>query len=495
MKYSFNKKLIFGSLLILILVLIFLGLKNRFGLGNTISDQEVIITLTEDGFVPTEVVIQKGQKVTFKTVRGKLFWPASDLHPTHLIYPEFDPQNPIGPDKTWSFKFDKVGQWRYHDHLFPYYQGVIKVIDGSKISKVEDCDSPLLSEDTNVKLQCAKQLITDKLQKEGLASALKTLGQFYNRDNFWTRNCHTLTHLIGEQAYLEFAKSGKVSISPEVAYCGYGFFHGFMEVLFAKGDGIQSARKLCQYMQDELIGKTGRVFVSCLHGIGHGLVDGSDKKAWGDAFALVEPGLQVCDKVGLDQKEGNRCYTGAFNSIFEAMVSGSWGLKVDKSNPTWLCQEVSEKYRLTCYSNAMAAVRQVVGKDFLEGVKFLEKIKEDKYALAGMETLSALVAKENISRDDFSDFVAVCRKAPERARDKCLTSFARSLVEFGKPEEEYVKAVKFCNTADFSAHERDICFPVVVTYSSLIYSTEKMNNLCKHFEEKYRKYCFPSKGL
>jgi len=54
--------------------------------------------------------------------------PASDLHLTHGIYPEFDPQEPIDPKNSWSFQFLKFGKWKFHDHLNPYYRGIINVV-------------------------------------------------------------------------------------------------------------------------------------------------------------------------------------------------------------------------------------------------------------------------------------------------------------------------------------------------------------------------------
>lgn len=86
-----------------------------------------IITLTEDGFVPATITIKRNDIITFKTTRNKPFWPASNIHPTHGIYPEFDPLDAIMPDKTWSFKFGKVGKWAFHDHLAPYFVGKITV--------------------------------------------------------------------------------------------------------------------------------------------------------------------------------------------------------------------------------------------------------------------------------------------------------------------------------------------------------------------------------
>lgn len=88
-----------------------------------------VITLTDKGFVPSEITIKKGETITFKTSTGNMFWPASNLHPSHLLYSEFDPKEPIQPDASWSFTFDKVGAWQFHDHLAPYFTGTITVTE------------------------------------------------------------------------------------------------------------------------------------------------------------------------------------------------------------------------------------------------------------------------------------------------------------------------------------------------------------------------------
>ncbi len=87
------------------------------------------IVLTEDGFVPDTLVIKKGETVVFSSARGKLFWPASNLHPSHLEYSDFDPKTPIKADAEWSFVFEKTGEWEYHDHLAPYFTGTITVVE------------------------------------------------------------------------------------------------------------------------------------------------------------------------------------------------------------------------------------------------------------------------------------------------------------------------------------------------------------------------------
>lgn len=87
----------------------------------------VEIVLTEDGFEPRYVRIDAGTEVVFSNERDKPFWPASNLHPQHGIFPEFDPKRPIAPDEEWSFTFDEPGEWGFHDHVRSYFTGIIYV--------------------------------------------------------------------------------------------------------------------------------------------------------------------------------------------------------------------------------------------------------------------------------------------------------------------------------------------------------------------------------
>ena len=91
------------------------------------DDMQVAIVLTPTGYEPKEVRVKKGTTVLFTTTIGHAHWPSSDLHPSHMIYAEFDPKRPLKSDEAWSFGFDKVGTWGFHDHIRAYFTGVIYV--------------------------------------------------------------------------------------------------------------------------------------------------------------------------------------------------------------------------------------------------------------------------------------------------------------------------------------------------------------------------------
>lgn len=89
---------------------------------------EVKVELTDKGFVPNKVTVKKGTVVKFvnKTSGGMLV--ASDPHPTHTDYPEFDQSRSGFKGKSeYAFTFSKVGSWGFHDHLDPGMRGTVVV--------------------------------------------------------------------------------------------------------------------------------------------------------------------------------------------------------------------------------------------------------------------------------------------------------------------------------------------------------------------------------
>lgn len=85
------------------------------------------VTYTADGFSPAVLSIALGDTVTFTNKSAGAFWPASNPHPIHTDYPEFDAKTEIANGKTYEFTFTKAGEWGYHNHLNPKMMGVIVV--------------------------------------------------------------------------------------------------------------------------------------------------------------------------------------------------------------------------------------------------------------------------------------------------------------------------------------------------------------------------------
>jgi len=123
-----KKTLVVGLVVTIILLSAVFYLKiyggTIFSSGNVIE-----IVRTNDGYVPNEVTITAGDTILWLNESQDYHWPASNIHPTHAVYPEFDPRTPIAPGDTWSFTFTKTGEWAFHDHLRANVVGKVIVKD------------------------------------------------------------------------------------------------------------------------------------------------------------------------------------------------------------------------------------------------------------------------------------------------------------------------------------------------------------------------------
>lgn len=96
---------------------------------SAVHTDTVIVTLCSDGYHPADLKVKKDVKVTFRTELPHAHWPASNNHPSHTLYPDFDPKQPIPQSEEWSFVFEKVGKWGFHDHIRSPYVGTIEAIE------------------------------------------------------------------------------------------------------------------------------------------------------------------------------------------------------------------------------------------------------------------------------------------------------------------------------------------------------------------------------
>ena len=120
---------IFAGVLLLLCVAAFYWESQRIpdGVVDWRGRSEVSVVLTEKGFEPSRIRIDRGTKVVFSTTRDKEFWPASNPHPVHTLYSAFDARGPIAPRTFWSFAPQQPGVWGYHDHVRSYFTGILYV--------------------------------------------------------------------------------------------------------------------------------------------------------------------------------------------------------------------------------------------------------------------------------------------------------------------------------------------------------------------------------
>ena len=107
------------------------AMDNEDGTGADSSGEEPstpeTVTIRFDGsaFVPSSVTISQGDSVTWVNDSETPTWPASAQHPTHTAYPteggcigsSFDACRGLEQGETFTFTFEEIGTWNFHDHL------------------------------------------------------------------------------------------------------------------------------------------------------------------------------------------------------------------------------------------------------------------------------------------------------------------------------------------------------------------------------------------
>lgn len=86
---------------------------------------EYTVTYTNNGFSPANLSVFEGSTVTFVNDSSGSMWVASNPHPVHTDFPEFDSKRGVAPGETYEFTFTEGGTYDYHDHLSPSNVGTI----------------------------------------------------------------------------------------------------------------------------------------------------------------------------------------------------------------------------------------------------------------------------------------------------------------------------------------------------------------------------------
>ncbi len=479
-----------SSALILLALIVFLGYE-LWG-GVRISETREIV-LTSKGFEPEKLVITEGDSVTFKTDTGKSFWPASDSHPTHSIYSDFDPKMPVAATSSWSFVFKKAGAWEFHDHLYPQYSGKIIVLTKGGAQVSESCAADTRSQ------KCYEEKIVSVLKRRGIEEAFDTIEELYEKYPDFRSSCHSSTHTLGAAAYDLFEQGRLDGLSPKTPYCGYGFYHGFMEKMLASKGSVDEAREFCKEAGRILAKHTADAEGACYHGIGHGAVDGSDPTAWGDPVAMISPGMKLCEKIApVETFKGNRyrCITGTFNSIEILSMDPKYRLDSIIKDPFSICEGQKASYLEGCYTNLLAALMRKVKGSYPEAIAVIETLPEGTQAdpVRSM-VLSSLMhdyVRTDAVRGDFPRRgVDMCRGVDEDLRISCIEGISGGYMKYGEPQREYVEAFEFCSSDILEEDEESACYLYIFDRLRIWYSEDKISKLCETVPASIRNRCDP----
>ncbi len=344
--------------------------------------------------------------------------------------------------------------------------------------------------------RCYVDLVMNVFRKNGLDKALTLVTKIYAQDQSFSSSCHDLGHLLGSETYKLFKDGKPFKITPEAAFCSYGFYHGFMEVLASEGD-VARARDFCKYVDAQVSKETPDASLQCYHGIGHGWVNiHGQTNLIGDDLGVAKKGLALCEKVAGNDSELSRCATGVFNGIAIFYGTGEYGLKVKTSDPLWLCRHVDKKFQDPCYISMNTVLHSLSGGSLSVAANFLTEIKDIKVAQHAMINLAIPFSLENIAMGSNEKNINSCKSLPTRLRIPCLQGLAFAFLEHGQPGQEYVKSIGFCKSSSLDENETKECLSYIYSYLAQWYPVDKANSICG-LEGAYKDLCLENlkKGL
>ncbi|MBY0539747.1 hypothetical protein K2P56_04980 [Patescibacteria group bacterium] len=404
------------------------------------SEKAYTISKTSRGFIPSKIVIEKGDTVVFSSEVEGEFWPASDSHPTHGLYPGFDVGRPLKPEETWSMVFDAPGVWGFHDHMDSRFTGTI-IVRGNSAEDRAECLKRQKS--TDLAPACWESEITHTLSQKGLAAAFTLVDSFYEEDPAFRRNCHDVMHILGAASFREFKNSPSVSAERRTSYCGYGFYHGFIETMLLENgsSNFDAVKKYCTSL-----GKQYSPAASgpCFHGIGHALFDSLPGSSWGSHDVMSESALSVCEKVLLDTDERIQCASGVFNSLANALSARTYQLSFSSIDVPEFCESQKEEYRESCFAEIGIGYVRERNMNRDEALSFVRSIK-DYEALSQLFYYFSDETKRMMHELNVGSLSGACGALQNSVEIRhCIDGVLQGFRESTQVEKAYEISLPFC---------------------------------------------------
>lgn len=416
-----------------------------FNAGKILAKNKTVIKITADGFSPRQVTIEKNSTVIFLNENRVDHWPASDFHPTHSIYPEFDPKKPIIPQSAWELQMNKIGIWKYHDHLYPHRKGVIKVVGESDKQKFALFDSlnkfieqleysilmffsrtkvkdKFINNSNTIKIDDFKKLKAEE-QYEYLEKIIKQFG-FQNAWEYIYQ--HDLAHFLGAKIYESEGLSGLSFCNPSFAF---GCYHGFSEAAFASNlDKLDELGKSCQQVGHINSGP----WASCIHGIGHGVA------TYFETIKLEES-LVICDKL---LQGANYCHDGVF---MEFALSAPKSLyEVEKKDPLYPCNKIEPIYRQGCARQQPHVMMKYYGLAFRQIADICLKSTDKTIKFHCIDAIGLLIGQKSEGNPQI--IINECKLISNiEAPSQCISAAAGEIV-FQKYQDWEENAFVGCET-------------------------------------------------
>lgn len=400
---------------------------------------EFTIEMREEGFFPQYLEIEQGDTVVFKNEGKNPHWPASNIHPTHAVYPELDPKKAILPGEAWSFIFKRAGEWGLHDHLYPkltdriivrqdpdFREGPVSTVLNwvkalfGRIFGLQTSDTRGRSYDLSISEDSDEifnnpDALYSYVRKFGPAKTTKSLHELQTSGFGF---CHNPAHEAGRFAYEIF---GAKAFRECTAECHSGCYHGATEAYFKENGTTDLTKSLKEICSPDL---NSFYMHQCIHGVGHGVMVY-------ESYDLPEA-LRTCEQLetGFARRS---CYGGAFMENIVAVqgfgaIPGH-GTEWVNSDPHFPCSGIDKDPDLQqeCYLMQTSWMLELANYDFVQVAK--ECLGAPDYLRKTcFQSLGRDAAGQTLRNS--AEIVKICKNVPEEYFNDCVKGGLNVIVDF-----------------------------------------------------------------
>jgi len=290
------------------------------------------------------------------------------------------------------------------------------------------------------------------IKGEGIDAGFDAFVKFHNEDALFRRNCHDVTHYIGSIAYREFQVSEKIITRGETSFCGFGFYHGFIESALADMGAVyyKEGRKYCESLLENPVFKErserNNAFGACVHGFGHAIFDSIEGEYWSNDIAMVERALNLCELTFDENNALESCASGVFNSLAIAYTNHSYDLNFDLSDPTNICHRQKELYRNRCYMEVGIHYVRDQNLSREKTLSFIDELRNRKASSAMILAYTDDEIRRSTTTPEIVEIKKFCNSFQLRSdKQSCIKGAIIGLRSSGTPGKEDLRIREFCS--------------------------------------------------
>lgn len=335
---------------------------------------------------------------------------------------------------------------------------------------------------------CVESYLVTEARWFGLRPAFHTFNAMYAQREMFSRECHVISHALGEFAYEKYEASGRFEPLRSFSNCGYGFYHGFMQALIRKTGTIERSREFCIALQEGVSGARD-IFDQCMHGFGHGVVAGYEPGVFKTVDEYAVSGLEACRDIATTSEERMQCAGGVYNGIAIASMDPQSGIQFTPDNPYEMCLgQADSDFREGCFRGAHSAVSHVFENRFLPAARAIEKLPYEDASNA-LDHLSKYQARFMTKPDTDPYILKMCERLESALQHVCVLGFAKGLIYFVPSHKATQRGTQFCNTDGFPAELKSACFQTVAYFVRDLSGSRELRQLCSEIPSSYTEEC------